>query len=314
MDTNDHPSEIAELIIHFATDTLSDIFQQTANKDPGHKRMLLACALVCKTWLWPARRRLFHLDYRLRNITTSPRSLPAILDIFHSPLCTLDPGSIYFLEITVGPDSQEAEQTISFFKLLSTIDRIPFLSLRSLIFRGVSLDFDIDQDGSPNSLVPTALPQIKYFSFESPKDNPLPFENVVRATQLFPSLENLTARGTTGIQNRSEVVYSFRPPQSLRWLCADTSTFFRMVDWLTAFEPKYTNIPMLSIYDSITDHREQEVNSRVSLALDTLGHRLEEFNLSMSPHLCTLQNRLNFPSPPQPFTLRLISMNTSFYS
>lgn len=154
MDTNyQHlPSEIVELIIDFA----SDPSPQNANMNPGYKHTLLTCALPCKTWLWPARRRLLSLDLRLRTIKVSQQTLLTLFDIFRSPLCTLDPRFIQVLEIAADPGS-EVGTTFPIFALLSILDRIPLLSLHTLRFRDVSLNFGKYEDGnsSPGSPAPT---------------------------------------------------------------------------------------------------------------------------------------------------------------
>ncbi len=281
MDANHQrlPYDVTEYILDLA----SDPFLHTTDENAKPKQTLLICTLVCKTWLAYARRRLVSQYMRSGVVKIFPTSQAflTLKEIFCSPLCTLDPAFIRYLDIVARPYSHKTENSVPFFTLVSTLNEISFPSLNTLRFQNIRPDFDESGDddislSSVSSTSPT-LPQVKNLAFSVYTYTPLAFEIDAKTTQFFPCLESLTVHGgESGNQRRNASLSFLPPPQSLQSLVVDTATFVGLVEWLTA--TNHTNISSLSIQDS-TD-TEEEVVSRLTSGLDTLGNSLEEFKLS----------------------------------
>ncbi len=141
MDANHQhlPYELVDLIIDFA----SDPSFQTADCDTLPKQTLLVCALVCKTWLWPARRRFLSLYFEagVVKLLATPQAFLKFHDAFNSPLCTLDPTFIRVLNIQDWLYSR-ATVIFPFSTLLSILTEISLPSLRTIRLENIEPNFD----------------------------------------------------------------------------------------------------------------------------------------------------------------------------
>lgn len=265
------PPEVIEIIFHFVLGRV--LLTKKWRSDCRH--ILSNCALVCKTWLWPARRRLRSLYFKREyavSIQPTLQELVALSEVFHSPLCTIDPGIIQVLTIRSTQKGDFVPLTTS----LSTLDRISLPSLHTLSFVNVNPEFGKSSE-TTSSFAPTIRSKIKAIEFRG-DSLCQPFESVVYATHLFPMTETLTAYNTSWDRRHNKRLHSFCPPQSLQKLDVDTLTFVYLVEWLIA-KSGHSSISSLSVHDTTGMHNGPLVSRRLPLLLDLLGPNLKEFEL-----------------------------------
>ncbi len=275
------PYDITDLIIDFA----SDPSLCTTSNTSTLKCMLLLCALVCKSWLLHARRRLvsFYFPEGVVKIGPDSQAFFTFRDIFCSPLCTLDPSFIRSLSIDARGYTNPEDRVFPFFRLLSIINEISLPSLDTIYFESACPDFAKDEDHDDNtSHEPSslALPQVKNLKLEALSyHNSSPLDVIVKTTQFFPYLGSLTVYGLIepGDQSQYERLPPFRS-HSLRKLVVNTSYFLTLVGWLVVC--CHTNISSLSIRDDDDDFGE-DTKEQIFSALDAVGHSLEEFTLGL---------------------------------
>ncbi len=159
MDANHQhlPYDVVEIIIDFVSDTSL----QTTDRKMSPERTLLVCALVCNTWLWPARHRLTSLYPRLGvvKLHATPQDFLKLHDIFTSPLCTLDPVFIQVLNIRVEAQFQDSKACVPFSTLLPILTEISLPSLHTINFWGILPCFDGSPAFAPES--PESIPPLE---------------------------------------------------------------------------------------------------------------------------------------------------------
>ncbi len=275
------PPEVVEIIISLATHASnSDI-----NKGHSYSRKtLLKCALVCKTWLWPARRLLQSLHLDLEHVSIVSARIVTFSNIFGSPLCTLDSGLIQTLSIRPDKRSRNVlHNRVPFLVLSSALDNISFSSLHTILFYNISLVFNKDDNNFLFSGSTTIWSAVKTLSFKNLINHDGEFEHVVHAASLFPSLETLIAQRTFWDKRRTKKKKFFHPPTSLRKLEVDTLTFQRVMDWLEAGEFDLSRITSVFINEKFTIDEDVPIRDRTRQGLDLLGPNLQEFGLCRPP-------------------------------
>ncbi len=276
------PLEVVEIIIEFSS--------QYNRKIPildfsDCKNTLLQCALVCRMWLWPARRFLEQTFLDLERISISPRCIED-LALFGSPLCTLDSDLVQELVIhrsdrTHRPERGE-EVFISVFTLLSALGRATLPSLQEISFQGVLLDLSHSEHPNfpPDNLVTTSRSNIKILVIDG-DDHFNSYENIVHTASLFPSLEELFVNQDHWDNYRHDTIISFTPPLSLRKLRVDPLSLVCVVmDWLVpcgSFD--LTNIVSVSIFGGDIGWEDPSIVDRLPWVLKLLRPNLEEFEL-----------------------------------
>ncbi len=290
------PYEITELIIDIASEPSQ---AQYRGRYVDRNSTVLMCALVCKSWVSQARRRLLTLYFPsgVVRIFSYRQDFLLFHDIFCSPLCTLDTALIQVLSIW-HPDGNDV---FPFSLLLSALHGISLPSLNTIRFHLTCPVFDDngESDGTSSSSslgVSSTLLSVKNLTFETGVYISPALRAVAKTIQFFPCLETLSVYGVTfNNQGRKIKAVSYPgPPQSLRKLVVDPATLGYLVKWLAAYNR--TDIKSLSIADIHCGHSGVELeDSRLLLALDTLGHSLEEFELSMELIFSLVSAHLNCP-------------------
>ncbi len=278
------PNDVTEIIVDFA----SYRNLQNPHENSDSKHTLLACALVCRSWLSHARRRLESLCFKsgIVNICLKSQEFEVFRDIFRSPLCTLDPSFIKSLEIKDGPGD---ENIFPFFTLLSIIAAFP--SLDTLRFQEVCPSFSEGEDDTSSPPFPAPFPQVKNLTFSVHFYDSSPLGIIAKTCHFFPYLESLTVYGADcGGQYQSEnlsALSQFRPAHSLRKLVVDTTSFVSLFGWLAACH--HTNFSSLSIQDD--QYTEPNEIKQLYPFLDAVAHSLEDFQLSLySVPLASIQS------------------------
>ncbi len=308
------PPEVLETIINFASEPEDEEDEEDWDFDPEFeedegdlpegvevlsredmeliisKTTLFRCALVSKTWLWPARRRLQSL-LDLKHVFIFSTGILAFSNLFGSPLCTLDSGLIQTLTIQLHKDTPDGV-TIPFFALLSTLDRISLPSIHTISIHDASPDFSANNNNNLLSPRSTKIQSaIKTLEFCNPRPessefrlrrNFVPFKSITRAASLFPSLETLIVQRSSLDRRRGEELGLSRPPPLLRKLDVDALSFLYIMDWLAASEFNISNIVSLSIDENFSQREEQLVLDRLPRALDLLRPNLQECELCTS--------------------------------
>lgn len=266
--TLDLPVETLEHILWLIPD--SDDAKESWNRK--HRPTFLACALVCKTWMFLARSRLLSLYFREGRVQiTKPGKVRDLVTIFKSPLCTLDPAFIKTL--CLAPYTNPLyDYGGSHF--LIRLDASLFPSLQSLVFHRSLLSFET-RCGSRS-----VLSRIKFLSICPPSGTP--FECVIHIIQLCPFVEeiNLTYDSEQDSSDR-DLYEELPPPKSLRKLVVDVPTLRETTEWLTRCQPAPTTIVSLEISNFTWDEDVESLH--LQTLLDHLGPNLEELTLDL-PH------------------------------
>ncbi len=272
------PLEIVDIIVDFASYFISDLENKQGRLDS--KWALLQCSLVCKTWLWPARRLLQSLHLNLERVSIFSTRILQFSDIFGSPLCTLDSGLIQTLVVLPG-DSPQDEHLVPFFTLLFALDKISLPSLHIIWFYDTNLAFSNDGNNVLSSGLTAIRSSIKAPEFRNPRSEE--FESVIHAASLFPFLKTLISPRTTRDRRRGKKPLAFRPPLSLQKLNVDTLTFLYAVEWLVTFDFDLSNIVSVSINEDFNQCRDQFIENHLPQAFSLLGPTLQECELCRSP-------------------------------
>ncbi len=272
------PPEVVETIVNFA----SHFTNKRGRLDS--KRTLLDCALVCKTWLWPARRRLQSLHLNLERVSIISTRILTFSDIFGSPLCTFDSDLIQTLTIHPNHNTRHGD-LVPVLRLLSALERISLAlpSLHTLSFCDTNLNFSDNghndaSDSPDDSTTATVRSKIKTLKFQNVQGSES-LDSVVQAASLFPSLETLKAKRASWDRRHNKKLLSFRPPPSLRRLDVDTLTFVSVMEWLVAFKYDFTPIVSVSIDESLSQHKDQLITDHLPRDLGLLGSNLQECEL-----------------------------------
>lgn len=304
MDANHQhlPYDVVELVIDFA----SEPFIWTTSRNTVSKHILLVCALVCKTWLWPARRRLLSLCFKLGvvKLDATPKAFLYFHEVFNSPLCTLDSAFIRRLKIKARLAYSKAFVILPFSTLLSILTEISLPSLHTIRFRDIypifnSFNIEIEEEDSSTcySVTPVShgtLSQVRKLVFSASQYGPSALGFIAKTTRYFPCLESLTVTCWfgAGLRLNGNSCF-FRPPQSLRKLVVDTLTCVGLVAWLATCG--HANISLLLLQDG--KYMVEGAITRLLLALDTLGCGLEEFELGLDFYASSFELNLTFIYP-----------------
>lgn len=203
------PVETLEHIIQF----IQDPDDTEGSRKPKHGLTLLTCALVCRIWVSLARRRLLAVCFPLGRvtITSNPVDFREFVNVFQSPLCTLDPTFIKTLQFLPSPPlkscCKDALQREFFLVALRLLDATLFPSIQQFEFIYESPLFS-NESGS-NFFDSPSLPvlsQIKSLDILYPH---VPFEDVICTVRLCPFIEELS-------------YHQLPPPESLRKLILNT--------------------------------------------------------------------------------------------
>lgn len=165
--------EIVDIVIDFAL----GYFPQTEWEYLESGGILLACALVCKTWLWPAQCRPQSLHFgreQAVSIRHTSQELLTLSEIFGSLLRTLDPRNIQRLVYL----TERLKMDIWHFSrcYLSTLDIIPLPSLHTLSFINTTPRFSKGED-TTSFFASTIRSKIKAIKFWGGKGDGPAFPN-----------------------------------------------------------------------------------------------------------------------------------------
>lgn len=248
------PTETLEHIINLIPDS-DDRHEHWHSK---HRHVLLVCALVCRTWMSIARRRLLSLYFPtgVIKIRRDAKDILALVDVFRSPFRTLAPAFIKtlcftpFLQLKSSSTVQHRNtKPQSFRGALSTLDAVTFSSLRTFEFENGSQP-PSDGEGDEDAVTTPPLPvlyQIKTLVFHI--FHCQLFSDVVHLIRLCPFVEEVTvfvADSSYRIMDLS--LHQLHPPIYIRSLVLDTQALLEMTDWMMMCQPNYTNISSLMIY------------------------------------------------------------------
>ncbi len=260
------PQEVVEIILDFA---LRFILDQYWNERRNSKRILFRCALVCKSWLWPARRRLQSFLY-LKRVSIASNRILAFSNAFRSPLCTLDATEVQTLTIEADSEAR-GDGGFALFPM-SALDGIFLPSLHTLSFQNILFIFN-NGDLTDTTVLPFNIRTLKIENV-----NPGSFESATHVASLLPSLETLIVRRTSlwnRRRNKNKKRLSYTPPPTLRKLDVDTLTFLYVMEWLVASKFDLSNIASVSIHNGFNQYQDQFVRDRLPWALKLLKPNVE---------------------------------------
>lgn len=249
-------------------------------KERKHRPTFLTCALVCKTWMSLARRRLLSLYFPDGRVTIASGldDVFGLVDIFLSPLCTLDPTFIRILCISSfrKPFHEVGIYHQLFLTVLPNLDASLFPSLQSFEFYGLLLSNENEYHPctSPSSPI---FSQIKSLIIHPPHRPP--FQEIIYTIRLCPFVEEVTVWSGDVEETEPHLYRELRPPRSLQKLSLDVPVVGEMVKWMMLSGPPHTTIPSLTICDLAWNEEIGDPDLRK--LLNYVGPNLEELVLDM---------------------------------